>query len=122
MGCAGARRSPQAAQRSLGRFGDGIRAAPVAFTLALYGFVVGSSVFSLCSYHSSLICSNMTTNEELRGTFRREPNPFDRGWRANCQELLCAPLPPSRVGDLTQSVSITEGDFSGDLTEFMKDP
>ncbi|CAG5109866.1 Oidioi.mRNA.OKI2018_I69.chr2.g4341.t1.cds [Oikopleura dioica] len=57
------------------------------------------SVLGLTSFHTYLIFFNITTNEDIKGSWdtRRQPdafNPFDRGsYFKNCLAVLCGPLP-----------------------------
>jgi len=57
------------------------------------------SVLGLTSFHTYLIFFNITTNEDIKGSWdtRRQPdafNPFDRGsYFKNCLSVLCGPLP-----------------------------
>lgn len=57
------------------------------------------SVLGLTSFHTYLIFFNITTNEDIKGSWdkRRQPdafNPFDRGsYFKNCLSVLCGPIP-----------------------------
>jgi flagellar biosynthesis protein FlhB len=47
------------------------------------GFAISLFFFGL--YHLSLIARGRTTNEEIRGKYRKyKGNPFDKGLRRNC--------------------------------------
>ena len=61
-----------------------------AVALVLVGFVV---------YHFYLLSTGITTDEQLRGKFDDEGNPFDKGFGANVREFFCDPIPPSLVFD-----------------------
>ena len=62
----------------------------VAVALVLLGFV---------AYHFYLLSTGITTDEQLRGKFDEEGNPFDKGFCANVREFFCDPIPPSLVFD-----------------------
>ena len=57
------------------------------------------SVVGLCGFHTYLTCFNITTNEDMKGTWKKtEFNPFNRGNCAkNCCQILCGPIPPSQI-------------------------
>jgi hypothetical protein len=42
-------------------------------------------------YHIQLVCSNKTTNEDIKQTLERH-NQYDRGACSNCTEVLCSPV------------------------------
>jgi palmitoyltransferase ZDHHC9/14/18 len=57
----------------------------VVLTLAL---IFGIFVFWLLGYHQYLICRNETTNENLKGSYSKLGNPFDRGCVDNFKRLI----------------------------------
>jgi len=65
--------------------------SPFTPLIALFTFFMFFSVAGLAGYHQYLICNGTTTNEELKGTFRKKPNPWDKGWWRNCLVLACCP-------------------------------
>jgi len=57
------------------------------------------SVVGLCGFHTYLTCFNVTTNEDMKGTWKKtELNPFNRGnCFLNCCQILCGPISPSQI-------------------------
>lgn len=61
------------------------------------------SILGLASFHTYLTTFNITTNEDIKGTWdkRRQPdafNPFDKGsYFKNCMTVLCGVLPPRLI-------------------------
>lgn len=59
------------------------------------------SVVGLTGFHTYLASTNTTTNEDMKGSWKKKAtagNPFSLGscW-ANCGHILCAPIPPSQL-------------------------
>jgi palmitoyltransferase ZDHHC9/14/18 len=59
------------------------------------------SVLGLAGFHTYLVTSNLTTNEDMKGSFsgkRTRGNPFDFGsGLRNCLDVLCTPMPPTLI-------------------------
>ena len=53
------------------------------------------------------VSTGQTTAELMKGTWKRDRNPFDQGARANCVALLAGAATPAVVMDM-------EGDNSAD--------
>lgn len=70
--------------------------APATCTLLIFPALIFLCVCPLGIYHCSLVCSNRTTNEEIKG-LHPSRNPFARGWRRNCHEACCEARDVSRV-------------------------
>ena len=51
-------------------------------------FIAGFLVFYLLSYHQYLMCRNETTNENLKGSYAKLGNPFDKGCLDNVRRLF----------------------------------
>ena len=49
---------------------------------------LGVFVFWLCGYHHYLVFRNETTNENLKGTYKRYGNPYAKGIADNCARLF----------------------------------
>jgi hypothetical protein len=65
---------------------------PVAAGLIAYTIIIIMSVGGLFIYHVGLISTNVTTNESIKGTYRRRRNPHNKGLAANWREFLYKPL------------------------------
>ena len=50
--------------------------------------ILGIFVFWLCGYHQYLMCRNETTNENLKGSYKKLGNPFQKGCIDNLQRLF----------------------------------
>ena len=79
--------------------------------LVMVGLLVYVAVILLCVgglwlYHLQLICSNKTTNEDIKQTLERH-NPYDLGCCSNCSEILCSPVRTSYL-----SVAVSSGAVS----------
>lgn len=86
-----------------GGFLEALKVSPGSVIEIVICFFSVWSVFGLSGFHSYLIASNMTTNEDIKGTWSKKRNkdthnPFDRGGciRNFCY-VLCGPLPPSAI-------------------------
>ena len=53
-------------------------------------------VAPLLCYHTTLVCENKTTNEEIKAPYGRH-NPFSLGWRRNCDDACCAERESARA-------------------------
>lgn len=45
-------------------------------------------------YHGYLVCVNQTTYEQVKGIYTDGSNPFDRGVRGNCYDILFSKVRP----------------------------
>lgn len=64
-------------------------------------------VGGLWFYHIQLVCSNKTTNEDIKQTLERH-NQYDRGICSNCAEILCSPVRESYFAEQAASVETAE--------------
>ncbi|XP_020563030.1 palmitoyltransferase ZDHHC18 isoform X1 [Oryzias latipes] len=61
------------------------------------------SILGLSGFHTYLVASNLTTNEDIKGSWSGKSgdvasNPFShRNVFVNCGSVLCTPLPPSLI-------------------------
>ncbi|XP_012939667.1 palmitoyltransferase ZDHHC18 isoform X2 [Aplysia californica] len=75
--------------------------SPASVIEALVCFFSIWSVVGLAGFHSYLTASELTTNEDIKGTFTAKRgqdnfNPFSKGsLLKNCLGVLCGPNPPS---------------------------
>ena len=57
----------------------------VAWAIGIFAAMMWLLLFWFGLYHSCLICKNKTTNEEMRGKYKKyKGNPFDKGTNENC--------------------------------------
>ncbi|XP_011607459.2 palmitoyltransferase ZDHHC18-B isoform X3 [Takifugu rubripes] len=89
-----------------------------AVELAICFFSVWS-ILGLSGFHTYLVASNVTTNEDIKGSWSGKSgegvaNPYShRSAVLNCCATLCGPMPPSlidRRGFLPQDESVQAGD------------
>ncbi|KAA0708898.1 putative palmitoyltransferase ZDHHC14 [Triplophysa tibetana] len=91
-------------------------------TIFIFAFVITHVILSLSGFHTYLISSNQTTNEDIKGSWSSKRgkgnyNPYSYGnFITNCCAALCGPLPPSLVDrrgfvqpDTPQPVAHTNG-------------
>ncbi|KAG9299819.1 hypothetical protein G9A89_003363 [Geosiphon pyriformis] len=81
---------------------QGMMQVPISCVLALVAFFLMWSVGGLTSFHTYLICKNMTTQEQLRTNLEKRNglvrNPYDfKRIYFNCCWVLCRPLVHSTV-------------------------
>eukprot|EP00455_Lapot_gusevi_P006415 TRINITY_DN12746_c0_g1_i2.p1 TRINITY_DN12746_c0_g1~~TRINITY_DN12746_c0_g1_i2.p1 ORF type:complete len:344 (-),score=-4.00 TRINITY_DN12746_c0_g1_i2:33-989(-) len=89
------------------RFMDVLSRHSISALVGVFSAFMWACVTSLAFYHCTLICSNETTNEQVRGVWRRRGviNPYDQGCVANCNEILCDPIPLSQLPDMSAESS-----------------
>jgi hypothetical protein len=69
---------------------------PASLILIVYCLAVQGLVGSLAFYHSYLITRGVTTNESIKGIFKKE-NPYDRGCCGNWLLAWCRPVQPRYI-------------------------
>uniref|UniRef100_A0A2C9K459 Palmitoyltransferase n=1 Tax=Biomphalaria glabrata TaxID=6526 RepID=A0A2C9K459_BIOGL len=88
--------------------------SPASVIEALVCFFSIWSVVGLAGFHSYLTASELTTNEDIKGTFTAKRgqdnfNPFSKGTLfKNCMGVLCGPNPPSLLDRRGHVVPETE--------------
>lgn len=81
-------------------FFEAVKLSPVSLAEGIICFFSVWSILGLAGFHSYLVCLNLTTNEEVKGSFSRKrqnaiPNPYAEDTLCkNCFVTLCSPLPP----------------------------
>eukprot|EP01099_Mayorella_cantabrigiensis_P006410 TRINITY_DN5330_c0_g1_i1.p1 TRINITY_DN5330_c0_g1~~TRINITY_DN5330_c0_g1_i1.p1 ORF type:complete len:336 (-),score=40.23 TRINITY_DN5330_c0_g1_i1:535-1542(-) len=73
------------------------RTSPLALPLALYCVIALVAVGILGVFHFYLICTGQTTNERLKGVYKKEKNPFNRGACKNFLFLCYQPYNPGYI-------------------------
>ena len=84
-------------------FVDALKQAPVSIIVIGICFFSMWSILGLAGFHTYLASANLTTNEDIKGSYSNKRNhsnfnPFSAGNTvSNCNEVLCAPLNPSLI-------------------------
>jgi len=84
-------------------FLDALQDSPASALIAVVCFFSVWSVIGLAGFHTYLVTSNLTTNEDIKGTWaarRGESivNPYSAGsLTGNCMEIICGPVHPSLI-------------------------
>lgn len=84
-------------------FISAMKQSPASILEAIICFFSIWSIVGLTGFHSYLVGSNQTTNEDIKGSFSSRSgqgnvNPYSRGSvLENCAEVLCGPLQPSLI-------------------------
>lgn len=84
-------------------FISAMKQSPASILEAIICFFSIWSIVGLTGFHSYLVASNQTTNEDIKGSFssrsgQGNTNPYSKGslWK-NCADVLCGPLHPSLI-------------------------
>lgn len=79
---------------------EAIKKSPISLLEGVICFFSVWSILGLAGFHTYLILSNLTTNEDVKGSFSSKrnnslSNPYSMGsaWR-NCLSILCGPHTP----------------------------
>eukprot|EP00164_Ancoracysta_twista_P003674 GFYU01004920.1.p1 GENE.GFYU01004920.1~~GFYU01004920.1.p1 ORF type:complete len:406 (+),score=74.90 GFYU01004920.1:118-1335(+) len=89
--------------------------APVALILIFFVFLAILFVAGLCGFHTFLMCTNQTTNEQLKGQFVGKGNPYSSGVCSNFNEILCSKQDASKLR-LRTLASEVDGDAEAPVT------
>uniref|UniRef100_A0A914EE31 Palmitoyltransferase n=2 Tax=Acrobeloides nanus TaxID=290746 RepID=A0A914EE31_9BILA len=84
-----------------GAFLKAVQKSPATLVVALINLISIWSILGLSGFHTYLLATSQTTNEDIKGTFNRKlrpsvANPFSTGNLCkNLCKTLCEPEPPS---------------------------
>lgn len=78
-------------------FIEAVQHNPVVFVVFLLCVFFVLTVGNLFVFHVYLIWTNQTTNEYVKGTWRRKKNDFDVGCTHNFWQKMCNPVQPSKI-------------------------
>jgi hypothetical protein len=79
----------------------------MAYSIIILTLMSGFSLF-----HLSLARSNITTNEKLRGAYKKKSNPWDEGTERNWKLFVESyPSTPSNIFDSQKSLIEDEENF-----------
>eukprot|EP00736_Rhodelphis_marinus_P002797 Rmarinus@m.296 len=75
-------------------FFDAVAESPLSAFIWFLTFILFFFVGGLSMFHTYLVLTNQTTNEQIKRAFRHG-NPFSRGIIRNCYVVFCSAKPPS---------------------------
>lgn len=84
-------------------FIDALKQTPTSALVVVITFFSVWSVAGLAGFHTYLVSSNLTTNEDIKGTWaakrgERNENPYSEGSvLGNCCAVICGPVHPSLI-------------------------
>jgi len=84
-------------------FLDALKETPTSALVFIISFFSVWSVAGLAGFHTYLVSSNLTTNEDIKGTWaakrgERNDNPYSEGSLfGNCCLVVCGPVHPSLI-------------------------
>lgn len=85
------------------QFLDAVRKSPASIIVCVICFFSVWSILGLAGFHTYLTSSNLTTNEDIKGSYSSKRsstnfNPYSKGNPfSNCAMVLCGPQPPSLI-------------------------
>jgi len=100
-----------------GNFLNAIRETPASIIVCVICFFSIWSIIGLAGFHTYLTSNNLTTNEDIKGSFSNKRNsanfnPFSRGNpMSNCCMVLCGPQPPSLID--ARGIAVPQGEGAG---------
>ncbi len=84
-------------------FIEAIRQSPSSIVVVVICFFSVWSIIGLAGFHTYLTSTNLTTNEDIKGSYSSKRNhdnfnPFSKGnMLSNCFDVICSPLNPSLI-------------------------
>ena len=78
----------------------------------IYSIIIPTLMFGFGLFHLTLAYTNVTTNEKLRGVYKKKKNPWDVGSRRNWELFKTHyPATPSSIFDNYKSLVEDEEQF-----------
>ena len=105
-------------------FVEAIKSSPSSIIVIVICFFSVWSIIGLAGFHTYLVTTNLTTNEDIKGSFSSKRNhdnynPFSRGnFLSNCLDVLCSPMNPSvldSTGVVTEAYLVSNNLVPGDI-------
>lgn len=105
-------------------FVEAIKSSPSSIIVIIICFFSVWSIIGLAGFHTYLVTTNLTTNEDIKGSFSSKRNhdnynPYSTGnFLNNCLEVLCSPLNPSLLdstGIVTEAYLVSNNLVPGDI-------
>jgi len=96
-------------------FLEAVRETPASIIVCVICFFSIWSIIGLAGFHTYLTSHNLTTNEDIKGSFSNKRNssnfnPFSEGNPfSNCCMVLCGPQPPSLIDARGIALPQTDG-------------
>ena len=73
---------------------EALRDNPVPLIVAVFLYLIAHPLGGLAGFHQYLNLRNVTTNEELKGVYRGDRNPFRKGYFMYCFHSVFPPAYP----------------------------
>ena len=105
-------------------FVEAIKSSPSSVIVIVICFFSVWSIIGLAGFHTYLVTTNLTTNEDIKGSFSSKRNhdnynPFSTGnFLTNCLDVLCSPMNPSLLdsnGIVTEAYLVSNNLVPGDI-------
>jgi hypothetical protein len=71
--------------------GEALADNPASLIVLVFVSIVLFLIGGLAGFHGYLLWRNVTTNEELKGLYRGNQNPYRRGRLLYCLQSFCSP-------------------------------
>ena len=105
-------------------FVEAIKSSPSSVIVIVICFFSVWSIIGLAGFHTYLVTTNLTTNEDIKGSFSSKRNhdnynPYSTGsFLTNCLDVLCSPMNPSvldSTGIVTEAYLVSNNLVPGDI-------